>query len=82
VIDIPEAIYFAGDDAPSSSPIRHRDAPQALAVLDAHRGGAIVGSAALVGRDGADTALYRLTVRGVELPGLMIVAGRRFRPAQ
>jgi hypothetical protein len=72
--------YFANVGT-SSGPLRHRVAPATADVLES-RDGASVGVATLVGRGPTDIALWRLVVQGIELDGLFIISGNRFRPEQ
>jgi hypothetical protein len=72
-------MYFT-DAGPKSGPLLAPHDPAALAVLRAPGDRSPIGSAVLAGSTDGGIALWKLTVRGAEIPGRWIVLGREFRP--
>ena len=57
------------------------DTRNAIGVLEGPDDSTTVGSASCVGWDAGGVAIWRLMIRGAELPGKWIVIDREFRPA-
>ncbi len=57
------------------------ETPRIIGVREVRDGPPIVGSAYCVDRDAGGVAVWRLIIRGAELPGRWIVIDRQFRPA-
>jgi hypothetical protein len=57
------------------------DTRRIIGVREAPDGSPTVGAAHCVDRDAGGVALWRLIIRGAELPGRWIVIDRQFRPA-
>jgi hypothetical protein len=73
--------YFA-TSGPEVGPFLWRDTlGAAIGVLEARNKPSPIGMASLVARDEDGVALWKLTVRGVVVPGRWTVVGREFRPA-
>jgi hypothetical protein len=66
---------------PESVPIPWRDGHGAIGVLEARDDHWPIAMAPGTGWDDPGRLLYRLTVRGAELPGRWVVVDREFRPA-
>jgi hypothetical protein len=75
------AYYFA-DSGPKSGPILYRHGHGAIGVPEARDVHTPIGMALEAGWGEGGVALWKLIVRGVEVPGRWIVVGREFRPAQ
>jgi hypothetical protein len=60
-------------------PVRSGQLPGSIGVLESLDDKMPIGIANCVGRDPAGLAVWRLTVRKVELPGQWIIVGREFR---
>jgi hypothetical protein len=73
--------YYA-NAGPRTRAILHRDRIDALGVLEARDRPMPIGRARSVGQDVLGRSVYRLTVRGVALPGRWAVVDREFRPTQ
>ena len=74
-------IYFT-DSGPDRGPYFSRDADRAVAAIGVSASPMSLGEARSAGVDSAGAETWRLSVRGVELPGLWIIVGREFRPAR
>jgi hypothetical protein len=72
--------YFT-NIGPVKGPYLDRDATAAIGVLGALDKPFPIGMALPIGPNDARVALWRLIVRGVELPGLFVVLDRQFWPA-
>lgn len=70
--------YFT-DAGPKSGPIRWELRIDALGVLESRDDHTPIGMALAFGMDEQRRSLWRLTVHGVELPGVFIVVDREFR---
>jgi hypothetical protein len=74
---------FYATSGPRSGPFLWRDTLGAsIGVLGARDKTSPIGMAAPVARDEAGVALWKLTVRGVVVPGRWVVVARRFHPAR
>ena len=73
--------YFA-NTGPARGPYLWKDANAAIGVLKARDKLMPIGMATSTGPDGAGLALWRLTIGGVEQPGLWRVVDREFRSAE
>jgi hypothetical protein len=73
--------YFA-DVGPRSGPILWRDGFHVLGVLEARDADIPVGRALGCGFGWDGVALWRLHVRGVEVPGRWVVVAREFIPEE
>jgi hypothetical protein len=58
------------------------DSPAAIGVLETRAHPVPIGIATVVGWDEDGVALWKLTVRGAEVPGLWVVVDRESRPAR
>jgi hypothetical protein len=73
------AVYFT-NRGPKHGPYSYRNAPAAIDVLEAPDRPMPIGVARPIGPDGAGLAVWKLTVRDAELPGLWTVVDRESRP--
>ena len=64
---------------PKSGPVRDRDNQGAIGVLGSPGNNMPIGMALGAGRTEDGLAIWRLTVRGAEIPGRWIIADREFR---
>jgi hypothetical protein len=69
--------YFAHITA--AGPIRYRQVPDAIGVLEAPDHPMPIGRAFAVGWTDGGLAVWRLTVRGAEVPGRWVIIDREFR---
>jgi hypothetical protein len=76
------AAYYT-DHGPERGPWLYRDSrmSSAIGVLSAPDKHLPIGMALSQGTDGAGIARWKPTVRGAELPGLIVVIDRQSRPA-
>jgi hypothetical protein len=72
--------YFAHVSA--AGPIRYRQLPGSIGVLDAPDKPMPIGMASCIGWDRAGLAVWRLTVHDAEVSGRWIIVDRGFRPAE
>jgi hypothetical protein len=73
---------FYANAGPARGPLMDRDVPGAIGVLEAPDRLMPVGMALPVGWGAGGVALWRLTLRGVDLPGRWFLVDRRFEPAK
>jgi hypothetical protein len=74
-------IYYASS-GPKSGPILYRDHYGVIKVVRRPDELWPIGRAMEVGRTEGGVSLWKLEVRGIEVPGRWIVLGREFLPAQ
>jgi hypothetical protein len=75
------AVFFT-NVGPKRGPFLHRDVGgAAIGVLESRANNMPIGMALGARWDPDGIALWRLTVRGEDLPGLWVVVDREFRPA-
>jgi hypothetical protein len=75
-------MYFS-DVGPRSGPFLRRDVKGRIVwVMESPVRGAVIGTARPCGWDKEAAQLWKLTVRGADLPGRWIVVNREFRPAR
>jgi hypothetical protein len=67
---------------PKSGPIMYRDGHDAIGVLQDRDNHWPIGMALGWNWDAEGRSTYKLTVHGIELPGLWVVVDREFRPSQ
>jgi hypothetical protein len=72
--------YFAHIRA--AGPVRYRDVPGAIGVLDAPDHLMPIGMALCTGWDGDGLAVWRLTIRGADVLGRWVIVDREFRPVE
>ena len=60
----------------------YRQAPESIGVLEAPDHPMPVGMALCTGWDGDGLAVWRLTIKGGEVPGRWIIVDREFRPVE
>jgi hypothetical protein len=70
--------YFATTDIPRG--IRYDQIPSLIGVIEAPRESAPVGMASLLGQTENGLALWRVQVRGADLPGRWVLVGTWFVP--
>jgi hypothetical protein len=70
--------YFAHITA--AGPVRYRQFPNSIGILEAQDQAMPIEIANCAGRDAAGLAVWKLTVRKVELPGRWVIVDREFRP--
>jgi hypothetical protein len=75
-------MWYHANGGPASGFVMFRDAPDAISVLEAADDPTPIGTASYTGRDTAGLAVWRLTIRGTELPGRWIILDREFRPSR
>jgi hypothetical protein len=73
------ATYFT-NVGPKSGPVRERDGRSAIGVLVSRDNNMPIGMALGTGRTDDGLAIWRLTVRGAEVPGRWVIVDREFRP--
>jgi hypothetical protein len=66
----------------TAAPVQYRQLPDSIGVLEAPDQPMPIGIANCEGRNTAGLAVWRLTVRKVELPGRWIIVDREFRPVE
>jgi hypothetical protein len=71
------ARYFA-NIGPAKGPVRYRDVPCAIGILDAPDHPMPIGMALGVGWNPGGLAVWRLTVRGADVRGWWVIIDRRF----
>jgi hypothetical protein len=74
------ARYFA--HLRGSEPVRYRDVPGSIGVLEALDKPMPIGITSCTGWDSAGLAVWRPTVGKAELPGRFVVVNREFRPVE
>ena len=72
--------YFAHISA--AGPVRYRQVPGAIGVLDDPKNSMPIGMAMCKGWDRDGLAVWRLTVRGADVPGRWIIVDREFQPVE
>jgi hypothetical protein len=73
--------YFS-NTGPNIGPYLYHNAPAAIDVLALPGGPMPIGRARPATWVDASVALWKLTIRGAELPGLWVVVDREFRPVE
>ena len=68
--------YFSNVGGPG--PVRYRQIPRSVAVLDRLHGGTPIGKASADGRTDDDLAVWSLHVDGADVPGRWLIVDRRF----
>ena len=71
------AHYFA--HITTTGPIKYRQVPDAIGVLETPDNPEPIGNAFCTGWNAAGLAVWRLTVRTIELPGRWVIVDREFR---
>jgi hypothetical protein len=66
----------------ATGPVRYGQIPGSLGILDAPDHPMPIGLASGVGWDGDGLAVWRLTIKGVEVPGRWAIIDREFRPVK
>jgi hypothetical protein len=67
---------------PLSGPLLSSAGYLAIRVLQARQAHTPIGVALVAGQDQNGWSLWRLTIDGIELPGLYVVINREFRPVE
>jgi hypothetical protein len=75
------ACYFT-NIGPTKGPLRYRDVPGAIGVLESPDNPMPIGMAMCRGWDRAGLAVWTLTIRGADVPGRWIIVDREFRTAE
>jgi hypothetical protein len=63
----------------AAGPVRYRQVPDAIGVLEALDQPMPIGMASEIGRTEGGLAVWRLTVRGADVPGRWVIIDREFR---
>jgi hypothetical protein len=72
--------YFT--NASASGPVRYGQLPGSIGVLEALDKPMPIRIASCIGWDRAGLAVWRLAIRGADLPGRWIIVDRVFRPGE
>jgi hypothetical protein len=77
-----KTLWYCSTAGPALGLVMFGETSKVINVLESPGDRAPVGTAICIGLDGGKVAIWRLTVRGAELPGRWIILDREFRPAQ
>jgi hypothetical protein len=72
-------VRYITSDGPSRGALLRRDVARTIDVLEALDGTASVGTAFCTGANPAGVAIWRLSIRGRDVPGAYVVLHRSFR---
>jgi hypothetical protein len=72
--------YFTNISA--TGPVRYNQVPFSIGVLEAPDKPMPIGMASPVGRTEGGLAVWRLVIRGADVPGRWILVDREFRPVE